>query len=97
MKHDVVVVGGCGHVGLPLAIAFADRGLNTAIYDVNAIAVKLRGETIGYVNRLQTGAFHEWLRDGRVEVTLERMNGPTDRPRAFMFVWVHDRRGSVAA
>ena len=25
--HDVVVVGGCGHVGLPLAIAFASRGL----------------------------------------------------------------------
>jgi hypothetical protein len=23
---DVVVIGGCGHVGLPLAIAFADRG-----------------------------------------------------------------------
>ena len=23
---DVAVVGGCGHVGLPLAIAFADRG-----------------------------------------------------------------------
>jgi UDP-N-acetyl-D-mannosaminuronic acid dehydrogenase len=39
VKHDVVVVGGCGHVGLPLAIAFADRGLNTAIYDVNATTV----------------------------------------------------------
>ena len=25
--HDLVVIGGCGHVGLPLAIAFADRGL----------------------------------------------------------------------
>ena len=24
--RDVVVIGGCGHVGLPLAIAFADRG-----------------------------------------------------------------------
>jgi UDP-N-acetyl-D-mannosaminuronic acid dehydrogenase len=39
VKHDVVVVGGCGHVGLPLAIAFADRGLNVAIYDVNEQAV----------------------------------------------------------
>jgi UDP-N-acetyl-D-mannosaminuronic acid dehydrogenase len=33
-------VGGCGHVGLPLALAFADRGLNTAIYDVNAASVE---------------------------------------------------------
>lgn len=38
---DVVVVGGCGHVGLPLAIAFADRGLRVGIYDLNAEAVKM--------------------------------------------------------
>jgi hypothetical protein len=54
--------------------------------DVNAIAVKVRGETIGYVNRLQTAAFHQWLRDGVVRASLERLNGATDRPRAFMFV-----------
>ena len=34
---DVVVVGGCGHVGLPLAIAFADRGLRVGIYDINDV------------------------------------------------------------
>lgn len=37
--RDVVVIGGCGHVGLPLAIAFADRGANVSIYDVSADAV----------------------------------------------------------
>lgn len=37
--RDVVVIGGCGHVGLPLAIAFADRGLDVGIYDVNDSAV----------------------------------------------------------
>jgi UDP-N-acetyl-D-mannosaminuronic acid dehydrogenase len=37
--RDVVVIGGCGHVGLPLAIAFADRGLQTGIYDVSESAV----------------------------------------------------------
>lgn len=36
---DVVVVGGCGHVGLPLAIAFASRGLAVRIYDVSEDAV----------------------------------------------------------
>jgi UDP-N-acetyl-D-mannosaminuronic acid dehydrogenase len=40
-RLDVVVVGGCGRVGLPLAIAFADRGLAVGIYDVNEAAVKL--------------------------------------------------------
>jgi UDP-N-acetyl-D-mannosaminuronic acid dehydrogenase len=37
---DVVVVGGCGHVGLPLAIAFADRGLRVVAYDLNPAAVQ---------------------------------------------------------
>ncbi len=32
--YDVCVVGGCGHVGLPLAITFATRGLKVAIHDI---------------------------------------------------------------
>ena len=36
---DVVVVGGCGHVGLPLALAFAERGLSARAYDINQVAV----------------------------------------------------------
>ncbi len=38
-ERDVVVIGGCGHVGLPLAIAFADRGAHVSIYDVSQSAV----------------------------------------------------------
>ena len=37
----MVVVGGCGHVGLPLAIALADRGAKVGIYDVSQAAVEL--------------------------------------------------------
>jgi len=37
--RDVVVIGGGGHVGLPLAIGFASRGLRTVIYDVSQRAV----------------------------------------------------------
>jgi UDP-N-acetyl-D-mannosaminuronic acid dehydrogenase len=37
--HDVVVLGGCGRVGLPLALAFADRGLRVAIYDIDETAL----------------------------------------------------------
>ena len=39
--HDVVVIGGGGHVGLPLAIALADAGASTLIYDVSEHAVRL--------------------------------------------------------
>jgi UDP-N-acetyl-D-mannosaminuronic acid dehydrogenase len=38
-ENDVVVVGGGGHVGLPLAIAFASRGRRTVVYDVSESAV----------------------------------------------------------
>jgi UDP-N-acetyl-D-mannosaminuronic acid dehydrogenase len=43
---DVVVVGGAGHVGAPLAMLLADRGLRTLVYDTNAAAVAslMRGE-----------------------------------------------------
>jgi UDP-N-acetyl-D-mannosaminuronic acid dehydrogenase len=40
---DVVIVGGCGHVGLPLAIALADSGAQVAVYDVSEQAVELVG------------------------------------------------------
>ena len=39
VERDVVVIGGCGHVGLPLALAFADRGAKVGIYDVSEAAV----------------------------------------------------------
>jgi len=34
-----VIIGGCGHVGLPLAVAFAERGARVASYDIGAEAV----------------------------------------------------------
>src|SRR5690348_4509701 len=37
--RDVVVIGGCGHVGLPLAIAFASRGARVGIFDISETAV----------------------------------------------------------
>ncbi|HLX78615.1 MAG TPA: nucleotide sugar dehydrogenase, partial [Acidimicrobiales bacterium] len=38
--QDVVVIGGCGHVGLPLGLAFADAGLKVTLFDVNAAVVE---------------------------------------------------------
>ena len=37
---DAVIIGGCGHVGLPLAIALASRGARVGIYDVSQAAVE---------------------------------------------------------
>jgi UDP-N-acetyl-D-mannosaminuronic acid dehydrogenase len=45
-SHDVVVIGGCGHVGLPLAIALADRGASVLVYDLSESAVSLVNEAV---------------------------------------------------
>jgi UDP-N-acetyl-D-mannosaminuronic acid dehydrogenase len=39
--YDVCIVGGCGHVGLPLAITFAQHGLRVCAQDHNKAAVAL--------------------------------------------------------
>ena len=40
-ERDVVVVGGCGRVGLPLGIALAQAGLRTTAFDINPVAVDI--------------------------------------------------------
>ena len=38
-EQDVVVIGGCGHVGLPLAIMFASKSLKVVAFDTNTQVV----------------------------------------------------------
>jgi len=38
--ENVVVVGGCGHVGLPLGIVLASHGLSVSLLDIDAAKVK---------------------------------------------------------
>jgi UDP-N-acetyl-D-mannosaminuronic acid dehydrogenase len=69
---DVVVVGGCGHVGLPLALALADRGLRVASYDINEQAVKTI--TSGSLPFMENGAeevLHRVLANGRYQATTD--------------------------
>mgnify|MGYP000990966886 CR=1 FL=1 len=34
-KYDILIIGGLGHVGLPLGIAFANKGLKVCLYDID--------------------------------------------------------------
>jgi len=66
---DVVVLGGGGHVGLPLSLAFADAGLRVGIYDINEATLDriARGE----MPFLESGAdelLPDVLRTGRLEL-----------------------------
>lgn len=67
-SHDVVVIGGCGHVGLPLAIALADRGASVLVYDVSEAAVDLVNDAVlpfdepGAQDKLKAAVASESLR-----------------------------------
>ena len=69
---DVVVLGGGGHVGLPLSLAFANAGLAVGIFDINE-------ETLGRIGRgempfLENGAdtlLAEVLASGRLELSAD--------------------------
>ena len=70
---DAVVIGGCGHVGLPLAIALATRGARVGIYDVSQAAV----DTVnaGRLPFAEPGAA-EPLREARAAGRLEASADP---------------------
>lgn len=40
-EHDVGIIGGCGHVGLPLALVLANKGQKVLVYDVNERSVAM--------------------------------------------------------
>ena len=49
-RYDVAVVGGAGHVGIPLSLVLADRGLRTLIYDINAVSLnELRAGRLPFI------------------------------------------------
>jgi UDP-N-acetyl-D-mannosaminuronic acid dehydrogenase len=41
MKHRIAIVGGCGHAGLPLGLAFAARGQTVTLLDIDAKKVDI--------------------------------------------------------
>lgn len=45
-NYDICIIGGCGHVGLPLGIGFADKGQRVVLYDLNKVAVNKINEKI---------------------------------------------------
>jgi UDP-N-acetyl-D-mannosaminuronic acid dehydrogenase len=69
-ERDVTVLGGCGHVGLPLGLALADSGVKVALFDTNLAAVdRVRS---GKMPHRETGApevLSRTLADGTLTVS----------------------------
>lgn len=66
----LVVVGGCGHVGLPMALVSAHRGRPTTIYDINEDAIAtVRAGTMPFLERGGETMLREVLDAGTLELT----------------------------
>lgn len=72
MEHATTIVGGCGHVGLPLGIALANAGADVTLYDTHA--PRVAEVNAGRMPFLEWGAEPELaaaLRDGRLRATTD--------------------------
>jgi len=67
--RDVGVIGGGGHVGLPLALTFAECGLKTVIYDVDRAKVEqIRSGVMPFMEDGAEGMLAKALASGTLEV-----------------------------
>src|SRR3981081_3854328 len=69
---DLVIVGGCGHVGLPLALSLADSGYKVGINDIDSSKVEM--VTAGKIPFLENGAeelLKKVLPTGRLELSTD--------------------------
>ena len=65
---DLVVVGGCGRVGLPLALSFAAAGVRVGIYDIDREKLeRVRGGQMPFREPGASRLLHEVLPTGRLD------------------------------
>jgi len=68
----VAIVGGCGHVGLPLGLAFADAGLPVVLYDIDAAAVdKVRAGKMPFFEKDADEVLARVLANGNLTLTCD--------------------------
>lgn len=58
MKYDLCIVGGAGHVGLPLGVTFANSGAKTVLFDINE----------AWLKQIESGKFPFKEQDGDTEL-----------------------------
>jgi UDP-N-acetyl-D-mannosaminuronic acid dehydrogenase len=70
--EGVVIVGGCGRVGLPLGIALASRGRSVVLYDINAAATEIvNAGQLPFAEEGAIGPLVEAVEAGRLRATTD--------------------------
>ena len=69
---DLVVVGGCGHVGLPLALSLADCGYKVGINDIDAAKVEqVKSGRVPFLEKGAEALLKQLLPTGRLELATD--------------------------
>jgi UDP-N-acetyl-D-mannosaminuronic acid dehydrogenase len=67
---DLVIVGGCGHVGLPLALSFAEAGCQVGIYDIDSATMeRVRTGEMPFMERGADDLLGRMLPTGRLHLS----------------------------
>lgn len=69
---DMIVVGGLGHVGLPLGLAFANKGLRVCLYDIDYVKANLVKQ--GIMPFIEYGAgpiLKKVIQNGKLEISTD--------------------------
>lgn len=71
-KFDIVIVGGLGHVGLPLGLAFADKGLKVCLYDLDSKKADLvRKGGMPFIEYGAEQILRKVINSGNLEISLD--------------------------
>ncbi len=69
-RTDICIVGGAGHVGLPLALVFASKGQRVLVYDINEKTLDtIRSGEVPFMEEGAEQYLRSALASGRLELT----------------------------
>ena len=71
-KYDICIVGGLGHIGLPLGIVFASKGMKVCLQDINAESAEIVSNgTLPFVEYEAEPLLKETLKNGNLSISLD--------------------------
>lgn len=71
-SFDIVIIGGLGHVGLPLGLVFAHKELKVCLYDIDIEKAKLvKNGRMPFIEHDSEPILREVLETGKLDVSLD--------------------------
>lgn len=69
---DITIIGGLGHVGLPLGLSFANKGLKVCLYDVDEeVAGRVKNGVMPFIEYDAEPILKKVLKNGCLQISLD--------------------------